>query len=277
MKYGFLGCGFMGSSMIRAICKKVDPADVILYNPTREKAELLAGELGCAVADSAQTIIEQSDWVMLCMKPQDLETSFSESMPVFKAIYDTGRRQVVASLVAAWDLTRLTEAFRENGMNMPIVRLIPNIAVTAGKGVILMAGNDYAGDEVDRLCQLLSAAGLCQNTTERMMDIACPVFSCSPAFIYMFIDGLAAGGVRIGMDRTDAVRLAAQATMGCASLVLETGKYLEALRDEACSPAGITIAGIEKLERDGFRGLVMQAVVECFRRQEKMAAGDCSI
>lgn len=55
----------MGSSIIRAICKKVDPADVILYNPTREKAELLAGELGCAVADSAQTIIEQSDWVML--------------------------------------------------------------------------------------------------------------------------------------------------------------------------------------------------------------------
>lgn len=274
MKYGVLGCGFMGSAIVRALCKTVGSEEVVVYNPTATKSELLSSETGCLVEKTARDVILKAQCIFLCMKPQDLDAALAANMDAFRAAYDNGSKTKIASVVAAYNLDRLIEKFRQAGLELPVVRMIPNIAVSIGQGVILMAGDrELAAD----LCEDLSSAGLCQHTTERMMDIACPVFSCSPAFVYSFIDGLAMGGVRIGMDRKDAVRLAAQTTTGCAALVVESGKYLDQLRDEACSPAGITVAGLELLESEGFRGLLMRGMVECFRRQEKMAAGDDSI
>ena len=102
--------------------------------------------------------------------------------------------------------------------------------------------------------------------SEHMLDIATPVSGCSPAFVYMFIDALADGGVQIGVPREQARILAAQTVLGSAAMVLESGIHPGELKDNVCSPAGSTIAGVEKLEEHAFRYAVAQSIVAAYER-----------
>lgn len=271
-KIGFIGAGNMGGAIITAACKKLDPQDVVIYDIDGAKAAALAAETGCAVAGAYEEIIETSEVVMLCVKPQFLEGVLADILPMFKRVYDRGEKRVVASIVAAYELEVLTKFFTDAGMDMPIIRLMPNTPVTVGAGVILFANNRFAGDEdVQALMDALEKGGLCKHTSEHTLTAACPVFSCSPAFVYMFIEALSDGGVQIGLFREQAIELAAQAVLGSAAMVLQSGKHPGQLKDAVCSPGGITIVGVSELEKHGFRNAAIQAVVKAFERQEEMS------
>lgn len=271
-KIGFIGAGNMGGAIITAVCRQLSGSDVVIYDIDRAKAEALAEATGCLTAESYDGIIRQTEVVMLCVKPQFLEGVLEETLPIFKAVHESGRRQVVASIVAAYELETLTNRFQSAGMDMPVIRLMPNTPVAVGQGIILLAGNQFATDgDLARLMDWLQAGGLCKRTAEHMLTAACPVFSCSPAFVYMFIEALSDGGVRVGLFRDEAIELAAQAVLGSAAMVLQTGLHPGQLKDAVCSPGGITIAGVEALEKNGFRNAAIQAVIKAFERQTEMS------
>ena len=271
-KIGFIGAGNMGGAIITAACKQIPPQDIVIYDVDAKKAEALSAETGCMVGHSYADVIHDVETVMLCVKPQFLEGVLKDVLPLFKAEYDQGKRQVVGSIVAAYELNVLTEFFSNAGMNMPIIRLMPNTPVMIGQGIILFANNEYAvEDDVDRMMEQFRMGGLCKHTSERTLSIACPLFSCSPAFAYMFIEAMADGGVQIGLFRDQAIELAAQAVLGSAAMVLQSGKHPAQLKDAVCSPGGITIVGVTELEKHGFRDAAIQAVVKAFERQEEMS------
>lgn len=261
----------MGGAIVTAVCRTLPPESVAICDVDAEKAATLAASTGCTVFDSNAEVIRQAEIVMLCVKPQFLEGVLAEVMPVFKEVYARGERRVVGSIVAAYTLDMLTGIFKDSGMDMPLIRLMPNTPVAVGAGVILFAENQYASaDDVERMADYMRAGGICKRTDEKTLTDACPVFSCSPAFVYMFIEALSDGGVQTGLFRDDAIELAAQAVLGSAKMVLETGRHPGQLKDAVCSPGGITIVGVNELEKYGFRNAAIQAVVKAYERQNEM-------
>lgn len=270
-KIGFIGAGNMGGALIHAVCGKVDPSEVEIFDINRQSADALSAKVGCVTAESGPDIVKNCEYVIMCVKPQYFEEVLAGVMPAFRQCHSGGERKVVVSIVAGYELSTMTKLFADAGIDMPLIRLMPNTPVMVGKGLILSANNKFATDaDVEKLFDMLEKSGFCERTTETMLSTACPVFSCSPAFVYMFIEAIADGGVQIGVPRAQAIKYAAQAVLGAAAMVLETGKHPGELKDAVCSPGGITITGVTELEKNGFRSAAAQAVIRAFERQEEM-------
>lgn len=148
---------------------------------------------------------------------------------------------------------------------------MPNTPAAIGQGVLLIApgprvsGEDYAGLE-----QALGRCGLLERVTEQQLDQGSAISGCGPAFVYLFIEALADGGVQIGLPRDKAQAWAAQMVAGAAGMVLQTGKHPGQLKDAVCSPGGTTIAGVAKLEQGAFRSLAAQAVVTAYEKNSRI-------
>ena len=270
---GFIGAGNMGGAIIQAACKKLEPRNVIVYNRHRDKADALSAVCGCTVVTSYEEVIASCECVMICIKPQFMADAMPAMLPIFKKYYDKGERKIVASIVAATTLENLGGMFAKAGMpDVPIIRMMPNTPVTVGEGLTIYSRNEFVTNEqMQGLMDALEKGGLNVQADEHVLDISSPVMSCSPAFVYLFIEALADGGVEIGLFREQALQFAAQAVLGAAAVVLKTGKHPAALKDAVCSPGGITIAGVHELERHAFAGTVIDAVVACDNKTKAMS------
>lgn len=255
----FIGAGNMGGAVAEAVCRTIDPAQVMIYNPTAEKSKALAARIGCAVAASAEEAVRSCRYIVLGVKPQIFDAVLRGLLPCLQSCTD---EKVIVSIAAGVSLARIEGSLAEAGLHLPVVRSMPNTPVAVGKGLFLLCPNSAVTDAaLAELTQLLSGCGLVEQATEREIDLGMSVFSCSPAFIYMFIEALADGGVQIGLTRKKAQRYAAQAVLGSAAMVLETGKHPGQLKDEVCSPGGYTIKGVHVLEESGFRAAASEAII----------------
>lgn len=262
----------MGGALAIAVCRKPEQVEVLIYDPNSARCGELKGMLDCTVCTCPKEIIEASDIVMLCVKPQTMASVLDDIMPAFAERAKSGKRQLICSIAAGYDLEALTKAFLKEDLKMPILRMLPNIPVSAGQGVLLFANNGYASEEdVNWMMDLMSGGGLCEHVSEEMLATACPVFSCSPAFVYMFIESIADSGVQNGMTREQATRLAAQGVLGSAALVVEGKKHIGQLKDELSTPGGMTITGTNVMERMGFRAAVIEGINKCYERQNQLA------
>lgn len=259
-EFGFIGTGNMGSALAAAVCIGAGPGRVILANRTREKAERLAGELGCAVGDNTQAARE-SKFIFLGVKPQMMEGLLTELAPL---LAERAEPYVLVSMAAGLSMERIAVMA---GGNCPVVRLMPNTPAAVGQGVVLYDCNGMVS-EADRkwLVEALAPAGLVERTEERLIDAASAVSGCGPAFCDLFLEALADGAVACGLPRAAALRCAAQMMLGSAKLALESGDHPGVLKDAVCSPAGSTIQGVRALENGGFRGTVMEAVIAAYER-----------
>lgn len=263
----FIGAGNMGGAIIRAICRVVDPKEVAIYDVLTEKAEALAAETGCVAAGSGAEALDGAAYVMLCVKPQYYADTLRGLLPALKKNEDAGIKQTLASIVTGAKMQTIAGLLAEGELELPIIRIMPNTPASIGKGVMLLTHNEAVTEEnFASFQQIISGCGRLVPMTEHMLDIATPVSGCSPAFVYMFIDALADGGVQIGVPRDQARILAAQTVLGSAAMVLESGIHPGELKDNVCSPAGSTIAGVEKLEEHNFRYAVAQSIVAAYER-----------
>jgi pyrroline-5-carboxylate reductase len=257
-KFAFIGAGNMGGSIIRAVCRAAEPKNVMIFEPDRKKFEALSDETGCRTAASADEAAASAHFVFLCVKPDVLGRVLRGIAPVLEG-------KTVVSIAAGVEIAKIKSILTEEGRDLPVIRLMPNTPVAVGKGMILMAcSEDVSEAEARALESALSMGGLVARTEERYIDAATPVFSCSPAYVYMFIEALADGGVMAGVPRDKAQQYAAQAVLGAAAMVLESGRHPGELKDAVCSPGGSTIVGVEALEKAGFRGAVASAVYEAY-------------
>ena len=251
---GFIGTGNMGSALARAAARH--PAvQLLLSNRHPEKAKALAAEIGGSVADNL-SVAAGADYIFLGVKPQMMAGLLAEIGPVLAARRD---RFVLVSMAAALSIERLQAMA---GGDYPILRIMPNTPVSTGEGMTLYApGPGVAAEEVAEFLDFMQAAGRFMMLDEHLMDAGGSVAGCGPAFVDLFVEALADGGVACGLPRAKALELGAQMCLGAARLILDSGKHPAELKDAVCSPGGTTIQGVRALEEGGFRAAVMNAVI----------------
>lgn len=260
MKYlaGFIGSGNMGGALATAAAKSVSGDKIAISDHDSEKATKLADSLGAAYADN-KDIIENAKYIFLGVKPQMLADLFDEIAPILNQRKD---EFVLVTMAAGTPISRISELAKGD---YPIIRIMPNTPVSIGKGIILYCSNDKISD-TSEFVDIMKYAGTLDEIPENLIDAASCITGCSPAWIYMFIEALSDGGVKCGLPREKAIRYAADALVGSASLVLESGKHPGLLKDEVTSPAGTTIEGVYALEAGAFRGTVIDAVAAAYER-----------
>lgn len=257
MKIGFLGCGNMGGALARAV-RRADPTAVIILSDTdKKKRDALAAEISARVADAA-AMIGEANYVFLGLKPQVLPS-------VLPALSDVIRisRTAFISMAAGVTLDTLGALLGD----APIIRIMPNTAVEVGEGMTVFARNAAVTENMTAdFLTMMSASGRCDEIPEAMIDAACAVSGCGPAFAYLFLEALADGGVACGLPRDRALAYAAQMLKGAMAMAIATARHPGELKDAVCSPGGSTIAGVHALEEGGLRASAMNAVMASYKR-----------
>lgn len=264
MLYGFIGTGNMGGALARSCAKAVKPEILLLSNRTPEKAQALAKELGAQAVDN-ETIAARCDVLFLGVKPQGMEELLRRLRPVL-----AGRTTpfVLVSMAAGLTIAALQ---RMAGGSYPVMRIMPNTACAVGEGMTLLTCSDEVTQaQRQAVLSALSASGLVEEMSESLIDAGSAVAGCGGAFVCLFLEGLADGGVLCGLPRDKAQRMAAQMLLGAAKLALEGGEHTGQMKDAICSPAGTTIAGVRKLESMAFRSAAMEAVIAAYERTEAL-------
>lgn len=264
VKFGFIGTGNMGSALARAVCKSASGDEILLADNDSLKAKLLAEELKATAADSI-TVAEHSKFIFLGVKPQMLSNLIDSIGEVLSQRKD---RFILVTMAAGVEIATLNKMCNKN---YPVIRIMPNTPVSAGKGMLLYTVNDNVFmDEIGEFCEALKYAGRIDRIDEGLIDAASAVSGCGPAFVYMFAEALADAAVECGLPRNKAIEYAAQTLSGAAELMLTSGKHPAQLKDEVCSPAGSTIQGVRSLENSAFRGAVINAVNASFKRTKEL-------
>lgn len=260
VKLGFIGVGNMGGALARAARKSVPGACVGLAGRTPERVKALAEELDCR-ASGGVGVAKWADYVFLGVKPQVMPELLAELRPELAERQD---RFILVTMAAGLSIARVQELA---GGNYPVIRIMPNTPVSIGKGVILYTcGEGITGEEERLFLEAMTGAGRFFALPERLMDAGAAVSGCGPAFVDLFLEALADGGVACGLPRAQAMELAAQMMMGSAKLALKSGQHPGALKDAVCSPGGTTIQGVRTLEAAGFRSAVMEAVIAAYEK-----------
>lgn len=262
MKLGFIGAGNMAKAIMGGILASgIVPGTEILASDLSEDARKAAGALGVqATTDNRKAA--QCDTVFLAVKPQFYEAVIGEIAPVV-----TGETLVI-TIAPGWPLEKLAAAF---GKDVKIIRTMPNTPAMVREGMTAACKNAFVTDaEMQYACSLLESFGKCAVIPERLMDAVIVASGSSPAYVYLFIEALADGAVREGMPRDLAYQFSAQAVLGSARMVLETGMHPGALKDMVCSPAGTTIEAVRVLEERGFRSAVLEAMGACADKARSM-------
>lgn len=261
---GIIGTGNMGRAIAMGLVRSglIEGKQLILYNIHKEKAQRLADETGAAVVDSAAGLVQQSQAVILAVKPF--------IMPgVLKDIYQAVTPdKVMISIAAGLTLQRLAAAMPSG---TKIVRVMPNTPSMVGEGMAALCFNEaVTDDEKDDCVAIFRSFGKAEVVEERLIDAVCGLSGSGPAFVYMFIEALADAGVREGMFRPMAYTFAAQTVLGAAKMVLETGEHPGKLKDDVCSPGGTTIEAVRVLEESGFRAATMNAVIASAEKNKNL-------
>jgi pyrroline-5-carboxylate reductase len=203
--------------------------------------------------------------LVLAVKPQNLTPLLSEIRAT------TAARHLVVSIVAGATLRQLADGL---GQERRLVRVMPNTPCLLGASASAYAPGPTATPDDARLVdRLLNAVGRAFLVPEKLLDAVTGLSASGPAFVYVVIEALSDGGVKMGLPRDVATALAAQTVLGAARMVLETGLHTGALKDMVASPGGTTIAGLHALERGGLRAALMDAVEAATRRATELGKG----
>ena len=209
-------------------------------------------------------LAKSCDVIFLAVKPLYIGEVLNE----IKSVVSGNSRKLVVSIAAGITISTMENISR----NTPIIRVMPNTPCMVGETAAAMSMGRHADDSHrDAVLTLMSAVGVCFEVPERLIGAVTGVAGSGVAYVFMFIEALADGGVRSGLPRDVAQQLAAQTLLGGAKMVLETGEHPGLLKDKVASPGGTTIAAIHALENGGLRSTVMNAVYAAFQKSEELA------
>ena len=261
--------------------------EVFVADHNQFKVDQLVETFGCR-ASSAAEIAAECDYIFLGVKPQVMDKACAEIKDILAARLKTAGcaasgnaggaesnaagkgRFCVISMAAG--LT--TGAYEKMLGKVPFIRIMPNTPCATGAGVILYSPGKLATQEDEMaFMQLMRPAGIISRLDESKIDPGCAVTGCGPAYVYMFIDALIDGGVRIGLPREQAKRFAIQTVLGSAMMCAQSGAAEPAkLKSDVCSPGGSTIEGVTALEDYAFRAAIMEAVKAAYERNKELGA-----
>ena len=264
MTIGFIGLGNMAKALMGGIISKgiFDPQDIIGSDPMEAARESAAKKFGIQTRDNNSDVAKEADIILLAVKPQFLKVAIADIMD------DVNDSKLVISIAAGKTLEWISNEFEKP---VKIIRVMPNTPALVGEGCSAVCPNNLCReDDLNMALEILRSCGTANVVTENLMDVVTGVSGSSPAYVFLFIEAMADAAVLGGMPRKQAYEFAAQAVLGSAKMVLETGKHPGELKDMVCSPAGTTIEAVKVMEEMGFRGIVMDAVQAATERSKEL-------
>lgn len=265
MKIGFIGAGNMGGAIMGGIVSNdiIKPIDIMVSDKNKDSLLLAAGRYGVNTTDNNIDTVSFADMLFLCVKPNVLYSVIDEIKESIRP------ETVIVSIVAGQSLEKLSNAFEFD--DIKLVRVMPNTPALVGEGMTAIVPNENISDkEKEEVVKIFESLGKAEIVTEHLMDAVTAVSGSSPAYVFMFIEAMADAAVQGGMPRSQAYTFAAQAVLGSAKMVLETGKHPGELKDMVCSPSGTTIDAVEVLEQEGMRNAVIKAMKACIDKSKSL-------
>lgn len=250
---GFIGMGNMGRAIASGLVKggAIAAENVCAYAPHWDRLKNYCEPLGIVPCHSAAEVARNCDAVLLAVKPYVIEDVLAE---LGEALAD----KAVLSIALGYDLDRLRPLLPDNAR---VQFIMPNTPALVGAGVLLFQREStLEADERAEILGKFASLGEVIELPGRLMGIGGAVSGCGPAFCAMVIEALADAGVKYGLPRATAYRLASQTLSGTGKMQLETNQHPGMIKDGVCSPGGTTIRGVEALERAGLRAAMLDAV-----------------
>ena len=260
---GLIGGGRMAEALISGVltARLFEPEQICVADPDVTRQDHLKRYYGVRVGLVNDEVVRASDIVMLAVKPQVLAD-------VLRGMGTGVGHRLVVSVAAGVPICRIQEFL---GPQTSIIRAMPNTPAMVGAGMTALAVGPGVGPEaVARVQQIFEAVGKVALLEERLMDAVTGLSGSGPAYIFLAIEAMADGGVKMGLPRETASILAAQTVLGAARMVLESGQHPARLKDQVASPGGTTIAGLHRLEQGGLRAVLMDAVEAATRRSQEL-------
>ena len=256
-KIGFIGCGNMGTAMIQGILEsgKCSPQEMMSSCRTKKTLEEKKAQFGVQISTDNRDVAAFADILFVAVKPQ----FYAEVLEEIKDLLT--EEQILVSIAPGKTLVWFDEVL---GRNLKVIRTMPNTPSMVKEGMMGMcAGARVTDEDMALVRDLCSGFSQTEVIPEHLMDVVTAVSGSSPAYVFMFIEAMADAAVAGGMPRQQAYKFAAQAVLGSAKMVLETGKHPGELKDMVCSPAGTTIQAVRVLEEKGMRSSVIEAMMKC--------------
>ncbi len=261
---GLIGCGNMGSAFVRGWLK-ADPdmaARIRVADAYPEAAQRLADDTGVAAAGGNGELVEWADLVLLAVKPYDIEAAMEEAIGFF------GRGKILASVAAGRTIAFLEALFPED---VPVFRLMPNVAVEVCSGTICFAvGNNVDPETEEQVYELFNHLGRVIPLPERLFAPATAIAGSGPGFMALIVDAFIDACVMTGLPGGVARELTYSMLAGTAGMLVDAGLSPGELRHRVTSPAGTTAAGISQMERDGVRSAVIDSVQVAVNRANEL-------
>lgn len=266
-KTGFIGCGNMGKAILSGLLTsgQARAENVWVYTPSEESQQALKQEFGVNTASSAQEVAQATDIVFGAVKPNIMLKVMSDIAS------SLNKDSLVVSIAAGITLDQLATVL---GHDRKIIRTMPNTPSLVQAGMTSITPNAPGQRGRYPMCSRCSGSfGEAEVVAEYLIHPVVGVSGSAPAYVFMFIEAMADAAVLGGMPRAQAYKFAAQAVMGSAKMVLETGKHPGELKDMVCSPGGTTIEAVRVLEERGMRAAVIEAMAQCMAKSEKLSKG----
>ncbi|MBD5459671.1 MAG: pyrroline-5-carboxylate reductase [Lachnospiraceae bacterium] len=264
MKIGFIGLGNMAEAIIGGMLGKgaVCAADIQGSCRTEETALRMAQRYGITAGTDNRKTAAEADYLFLAVKP----IFFPEVIAQIREA--VSEETVIISIAAGKTMDWIESAFEKK---IRLVRCMPNTPALVGAGCTAFCANDSISQaEKSQVARWLGSFGTVSEVPERLMDTVVGVSGSSPAYVFLFIEAMADEAVAEGMPRRQAYEMAAQAVLGSARMVLETGKHPGELKDMMCTPGQTTIEAVKVLKKKGMRGAVMDAMAACIRKSREL-------
>ncbi len=263
-KIGFIGCGNMGSAMVGGLIKSgfSNKKDIIISTRSKESADKIKNEFEVNVTIDNKEVVRNSDILVLAVKPN----MYKEVVEQLKE--EITKDKLIITIAAGISIENI-EAWL--GEDIKVIRTMPNTPALVGEAMSAVCANkNVSKDELEYTIGMFSSFGECVELAEKDFHGFTALCGSSPAYVFMFIEAMADGAVKLGIPRAKAYKMAAQSVLGSAKMVLDTCKHPGELKDMVCSPAGTTIDAVVSLEKSGFRNSVIEAVIKCAEKSKSM-------
>lgn len=261
---GFVGAGNMGEAYISALC---DEKTIFFYEVNNERAEYISGKYNVSRSENLEELINSSDFIVLAIKPQVMNK-------VLNSIKDVVclEKKVFISIAAGLEINKLRSWISKEKENVKMTRVMPNTPALIKKGISGVAySENISNEEKDKINKILKATGEVVEVEESKIDIVTAVSGSGPAFVMVMINSMADGAVKLGMNKTDALKFAVETFIGTAELIKATGDHPEVLKDKVTSPGGTTAAGLYAMEKNGIRKSLIETVEATYRKAKELS------
>lgn len=263
MKYklGILGLGKMGSSILYGIIKSglYKKEEILLYD-VNEETKIKFTKEGFTFSDSEQQLIDNIETLLIAIKPQ-----------MFKVLNELNTNNLnitVISIAAGKTIKNLQDIFG----NQKFIRVMPNTPALISCGATAIARGENVDEETfSKVKQIFASIGVVEEIKEEKMNEIIPINGSMPAYLYYFVQAFIEQGVKDGIDYEVAKKLACEAVIGSAKMILETDKSIDELIKDVCSPGGATLEGLYVLENEKFKEIIYKASIACVKRAYELS------